>query len=318
MSAIATTLLTFVRPGDAVVHSAPVYGGTEYLLHRILPQFGVRRIGFHAGSPEGLENAVRTAAAQGPVRMIYVETPANPTNALVDIAACARLAAEIGRDAERPLVVVDNTFLGPLWQRPLRQGADLVLYSLTKYVGGHSDLIAGACLGAEKVIAPVRGMRTIFGTMADPMTGWLVMRSLETLKLRMTCSMKNARYVAEFLVDHPKVRRVFYLGFLQDGEDQHEIYRRQCISPGSTFAFEVHGGEEEAFRVLNALKVAKLAVSLGGTETLAEHPASMTHSDVPPDDKRKLGISDGMIRISVGIEHPEDIIADLRQALETI
>jgi methionine-gamma-lyase len=318
MSAIATTLLTFVRPGDAVVHSAPVYGGTEYLLHTILPQFGVRRIGFLAGSADGLENAVRIAAAQGPLRMIYLETPANPTNALVDVAACARLAADVGQASVRPLVVVDNTFLGPLWQQPLRQGADLVLYSLTKYVGGHSDLIAGACLGAEDVIAPVRVTRTIFGTMADPMTGWLVMRSLETLKLRMTCSMKNARYVAEFLNDHPKVRRVLYLGFLQDETEQHAIYRRQCISPGSTFAFEVHGGEAEAFRVLNALRVAKLAVSLGGTETLAEHPSSMTHSDVPPDDRRKLGISEGMIRISIGIEHPEDIIADLTQALATI
>jgi methionine-gamma-lyase len=316
MSAITTTLLSFLRPGDAVVHSAPVYGGSEYLLHKILPQFGVRRVGFHAGSREGLENAVRAAAAQGPVRVIYIETPANPTNALVDIAACAALAREFGPESERPLVIVDNTFLGPLWQQPLRQGADLVLYSLTKYVGGHSDLIAGACLGAEQVIAPVRGMRTIFGTMADPMTGWLVMRSLETLKLRMTCSMKNARYIAEFLTDHPRVRRVFYLGFLEEGEDQYDVYRRQCISPGSTFSFEVHGGETEAFRVLNALQVAKLAVSLGGTETLAEHPASMTHADVPADDKRKLGITDGMIRISVGVEHPDDIIADLRQALE--
>ena len=158
-------------------------------------------------------------------------------------------------------------------------------------------------------------MRTILGTMSDPMTGWLVMRSLETLKLRMTCSMKNARYVAEFLNDHPKVSRVHYLGFLQDGSPQHEVYRRQCLAAGSTFAFEVHGGTEEAFRVLNALEVVKLAVSLGGTESLAEHPATMTHADVPVGDQARMGITEGMIRISVGIEHPEDIIADLRQAL---
>jgi methionine-gamma-lyase len=168
------------------------------------------------------------------------------------------------------------------------------------------------------VVAPVRVMRTILGTMADPMTGWLVMRSLETLKLRMTCSMKNARYVAEFLADHPKVRRVHYLGLLEDGSEQHDIYRRQCRAPGSTFAFEVDGGEPEAFRVLNALEVAKLAVSLGGTESLAEHPASMTHADVPPEQKQRLGITDGMIRLSVGIEHPEDLIADLRQALDAV
>jgi methionine-gamma-lyase len=318
MSAIATTLLSYLRPGDWIVHSAPVYGGTEYLLHNVLPEFGIRRIGFAAGSPESLRQAVATAAAQGNVRMIYLETPANPTNALVDIAACAALARSLTDQAERPLVAVDNTFLGPLWQQPLGQGADLVLYSLTKYVGGHSDLIAGACLGAERVVAPVRGMRTIFGTMADPMTGWLVMRSLETLKLRMTSSMKNARYVAEFLASHPRVRRVNYLGFLAEGTEPYEIYTRQCEGPGSTFSFEVDGGEAEAFRVLNALEVAKLAVSLGGTETLVEHPATMTHSDVPHDDKIDLGISDGLIRISVGIEHPDDIIADLRQALTQI
>lgn len=316
MSAIATTLLTYLRPGDWIVHSEPVYGGTEYLLHKVLPQFGVRRIGFAAGSNEGLQYAMRTAAAQGTVRMIYTETPANPTNALVDIAACAALAREHTTEQNRPLVAVDNTFLGPLWQQPLVHGADLVLYSLTKYVGGHSDLIAGACLGSEDMIAPVRGMRTILGTMCDPMTGWLVMRSLETLKLRMTCSMKNARYVAEFLNEHPRVRQVHYLGFLEEDEPQYEVYRRLCRSPGSTFSFEIDGGETEAFRVLNALEVAKLAVSLGGTESLASHPASMTHADVPPDDKERMGITDGLIRLSVGIEHPEDIIADLRQALD--
>ncbi|CAN5661252.1 cystathionine gamma-synthase family protein [soil metagenome] len=315
MSAIATTLLSLLRPGDAIVHSAPVHGGTEFLLHKILPQFGVRRFGFHAGSDNGLEQAVRAAAESGPVKVIFVETPANPTNALVDIARCAELAAQLDSAAGRPLVIVDNTFLGPLWQQPLRQGADLVLYSLTKYIGGHSDLIAGACLGAEHHISAVRGMRTIMGTMADPMTGWLVMRSLETLKLRMTCGMKNARYVAEVLKDHPKVRQVNYLVFLDESHPQYDIYRRQCLAPGSTFAFEVHGGEAEAFRVLNALQVIKLAVSLGGTETLAEHPASMTHSDVPPEDQKKMGITAGMIRISVGIEHPEDVIADLRQSL---
>jgi methionine-gamma-lyase len=324
MSAIATTLLTYLRPGDCVVHSEPVYGGTEYLLHHVLPEFGIERVGFAAGSTAALEQAVREARDVGRVRMIYMETPANPTNALVDIAAAARQARSLDVEAggakqgEGVLVAVDNTFLGPLWQQPLSQGADLVLYSLTKYVGGHSDLIAGACLGAESVIAPVRATRTILGTMADPMTGWLVMRSLETLKLRMTSSMKNARYVAEFLASHPKVRHVNYLGFVAQGTDQHEIYRRQCRAPGSTFSFEIEGGEAEAFRVLNALKVAKLAVSLGGTESLAEHPATMTHADVSQEDKANMGISDGLIRISVGIEHPDDLIADLRQALAVL
>lgn len=319
MSAIATTILAHVRPGDVILHSEPIYGGTDYLVNRILPQFDVTRVGFLAGSDEALVAGMREAAGKGPVRMIYIETPANPTNALVDIRRCADLArAHETEDGRRPIVVVDNTFLGPLWQNPLRHGADLVLYSLTKYVGGHSDLIAGACLGAEEVVAPVRGMRTIFGTMADPWTGWLVMRSLETLKLRMTSGMKNARYVAEFLADHPKVRRVLYLGHLPDEDPQREVYRRQCEAAGSTFAFEIDGGEAEAFRLLNALQVVRLAVSLGGTESLAEHPASMTHSDIPRADQEEMGITAGLVRISVGIEHPEDIIADLDQALDAV
>lgn len=319
MSAISTSLLTFLRPGDVVLHSSPVYGGTDYLLHNILPEFGIRRVGFQAGVDDSLERGVAEARQAGRLRVIYIETPANPTNALVDIARCAEIAKQFSDDpAERPVVMVDNTFLGPLWQHPLQHGADLVIYSLTKYVGGHSDLIAGACVGPESLIAQVRGMRTILGTMTDPMTGWLVMRSLETLKLRMTSSMKNARYVAEFLADHPKVRKVNYLGFLKRGTADYDLCQRQCVAPGSTFSFEVHGGEAEAFRLLNALEVVKLAVSLGGTETLAEHPGSMTHADVSPEDQAQLGISPGLVRISVGIESPEDVIADLRQALEQV
>jgi methionine-gamma-lyase len=318
MAAIATSLLTFLRPGDVLVHSGPIYGGTEFLVQKILPQFGIARVGFDAGrSGRPLEAALAEARTLGRVGVIYIETPANPTNALVDIAQCAALAGEMeGAEGRRPLVMVDNTFLGPLWQKPLRHGADLVLYSLTKYVGGHSDVIAGACLGSEALIAPIRGMRTILGTMADPWTGWLLMRSLETLKLRMTSQMKNARYVAEYLADHPRVRRVHYLGFLEEDDPQHEIFRRQCEAPGSTFSFELHGGEAEAFRFLNRLQLVKLAVSLGGTESLAEHPATMTHSDIPREDQERLGITASMVRISVGVEHPEDLIADLAQALE--
>ena len=300
-----------------MVHSDPIYGGTEFLLHNILPRFGIHRVGFLAGPhPDALERALAEAQRKGRVAMIYVETPANPTNALVDLDHCARMADAVAeRQGHRPLVAVDNTFLGPLWQQLLAFGADLVLYSLTKYVGGHSDVIAGGCLGAERVISVVRGMRTIMGTITDPHTGWLLMRSLETLKLRMTCAMKNARYVADFLIDHPKVAKVHYLGFLAEDDVQFAVYRRQCSAPGSTFSFEVHGGEAEAFRLLNRLKLVKLAVSLGGTESLMEHPASMTHSDVPPDQQLGLGITPAMMRLSVGVENPEDIIADLRQAL---
>lgn len=318
MAAIATTLLTFLRPGDVVVYSEPVYGGSDFLIHHLLPQFGVQTISFSARFGAPGETVLQRAREAGRLRMIYLETPANPTNDLVDVALCAEQARSAAPAGERPLLVVDNTFLGPLWQKPLRQGADLVLYSLTKYVGGHSDLIAGACLGPEALIASVRGTRTILGTIPDAWTGWLIMRSLETLKLRMTCSMKNARYIAEYLNEHHRVKQVNYLGFLKQGDAQYEIFRKQCESPGSTFSFEIHGGEAEAFRMLNALKLVKLAVSLGGTESLAEHPASMTHSDIPADGQAHMGITPGMIRISVGIEHPEDVIADLEQALAAI
>jgi methionine-gamma-lyase len=320
MAAISTTLWTFLRPGDVLVHSEPLYGGTEFLVHNILPQFGVQPEGFGTGGAgRALEEALEAARRRGRVAVIYVETPANPTNGLVDIARCTELARELQRETgHRPSVIVDNTFLGPLWQQPLALGADLVIYSLTKYVGGHSDVIAGATLGSEALISGVRGMRTILGTMSDPHTGWLLMRSLETLKLRMTGAMKNARYVAEFLADHPKVDKVHYLGFLQDGDPDAAIYRRQCKAPGSTFSFEVHGGEAEAFRLLNSLKLIRLAVSLGGTESLAEHPGTMTHSDIPPDRQAELGITPAMIRLSVGVEHPEDLIADLAQALEAV
>ncbi len=320
MAAISTTLLTYLKPGDVILASEPVYGGTEFLIENILPQFGIFHVWFQSrqGSPT-LEHAVQQGRKLGRIGLIFVETPANPTNGLVDIAKCGSIAHELADPSgRRPLVAVDNTFLGPLWQHPLQLGADLVLYSLTKYAGGHSDLIAGASLGSEEVVSPIRGMRTILGTMSDPHTGWLLMRSLETLKLRMTSAMKNARYVAEFLAEHPKVRQVHYLGFLGEDHPQHELCQRQCKAPGSTFAFEIHGGEQEAFRVLNSLKVIKLAVSLGGTETLVEHPATMTHSDIPPERQEAMGIHPSLIRISIGIEHPDDLIADLQQALDAL
>jgi methionine-gamma-lyase len=318
MAAISTTLLTFLRPGDVILHSEPIYGGTEFLIRNILPRFGIRGVGFIGDRDGSLEEAARRAGELGRVGLILLETPANPTNTLFDIEAAATLSRELERDGERPPVAVDNTFLGPLWQQPLRHGADLVLYSLTKYVGGHSDLIAGACLGAESLISSVRGMRTIMGTMADPWTGWLLMRSLETLQVRMERQVENARAVAEFLVTHPKVKAVQYLGFLPETDPQYRLYRKQCETPGSTFSFEVHGGEPEAFRFLNALRLVKLAVSLGGTESLAEHPATMTHSDVPKDTQARIGITPALVRVSIGIEHPDDIIADLEQALEAV
>lgn len=320
MAAISTTLLAHLRPGDVIVHSAPVYGGTEYLIRNILPAFGIDSVEFESGVDHyTLAPAIGEAQSKGRVAVIYVETPANPTNGLVDIRECARQADELARrQGYRPLIVVDNTFLGPVWQQALVQGADISVYSLTKYVGGHSDLIAGCAMGRAEVMAPVAGFRTILGTMCDAHTCWLVMRSLETLKIRMERSAANARIIAECLQQHPKVARVHYLEFLPEGSEAEAIFKRQSSSAGSTFAFDVVGGEKEAFALLDNLQLIKLAVSLGGTESLMEHPFSMTHSDVPEEVKNRLGMGESMVRISVGIEHVDDLIEDLNQALEQV
>ncbi|MHC4955239.1 MAG: cystathionine gamma-synthase family protein [Planctomycetota bacterium] len=311
MAAITTSILALARPGDTIVHSVPIYGGTDHFLRHIAPEFGITAIGITAGQPP----AVDEGSPEGSnVALVFIETPSNPTNALVDIQQWADFAHAHGA----PLVV-DNTFLGPVWQHPMKHGADIVIYSATKFIGGHSDVIAGACVGKSEYLQPILAFRTFLGTMAGPWTGWLLMRSLETLKLRMTSQMKNARYVADFLADHPKVAKVYYLGHLteEDGET-FALYKRQCLSPGSIIAFEVVGGEAEAFRLLNGLSLIKLAVSLGGTESLAEHPGTMTHSDIAPEEQARMGITPAMVRLSIGIEHPEDVIEDLRLALEVV
>ena len=317
MAAISTTLWSYVRPGTVLLHSDPVYGGTDFLLKKILPQFGVVSVGFPAeGGVTALAAAAEKARSIGPMSVLYIETPANPTNGLVDLKA-AREVADKASDL-RPTIIVDNTMLGPLYQTPLTHGADLVIMSLTKYVGGHSDLIAGSCSGTRAKIDPVRGMRTILGTMCDPQTTWMLMRSLETMKLRMDAAIGNARKVAEFLRGHSHVKSVWYLAFLPEKHPDRATFERQCKSAGSTFSFEVKGGETEAFAVLDHLEVIKLAVSLGGTESLASHPASMTHSDISADERARLGITPSLIRLSVGIENPDDLIADLSQALAAI
>jgi methionine-gamma-lyase len=316
MAAISTTLWAYARPGTVILHSDPVYGGTDFLLKQILPQFGVHPVAFNAeGGVAAMQIAAEAARKLGPVAAVYIETPANPTNGIVDIAAARDLADQLAADGRRLPLIVDNTFLGPLYQTPLLLGADIVVTSLTKYVGGHSDLIAGGCSGSAAMLQPIRGMRTILGTMCDPHTGWMLMRSLETLKIRMTTSARGAEQVAGFLATHPNVASVWYLGFLPEAHPDRAVFERQCKGPGSTFSFEVKGGEAEAFSVLNRLKVIKLAVSLGGTETLASHPSTMTHSDITREEQLRLGITPVLIRLSVGIEHPDDLIADLDQAL---
>src|SRR5688572_22435856 len=254
----------------------------------------------------------------GLVALIYLESPGNPTNALVDIEAVAAVRDTLfGADAFQPPIAIDNTFLGPLWQRPLAHGADIVVYSLTKYVGGHSDLVAGAISGTKKWMDPVRALRNTMGGICDPNTAWMLLRSLETLEIRMQRATENAIRVCDFLTDHPKVEGLGFLGLLPEGS-QKDIYRRHCTGPGSTFSLFVRGGEAEAFRFLDSLRIAKLAVSLGGTETLASHPAAMTHLSVPPARKAQLGITDNLVRISIGIEGPDDLIADFAQALEKV
>ena len=325
MAAISTSLLAYVKPGDVVLYSEPLYGGTEYLIRNILPTFGVTGVPFttwHDDHPldEAVQEAQNLASSQGGrVAVIFVETPGNPTNCLIDLEQCAAAAQRLlDLTGHKPVFMVDNTFLGPLWQRPLRFGVDIVLYSLTKYVGGHSDLVAGGAVGSTEHLAPIAGFRTILGTMCDPQTGWMLLRSLETLQLRMTRACENAREIAQFLASHPLVESVGHLEMIDPAQPAHGIYQRQCLGPGSTFAFTIQGGEQEAFALLDHLKVIKLAVSLGGTESLMEHPFSMTHADVPDTVKLRLGVSENMLRISVGIENVNDLINDLQQALSHV
>ncbi len=319
MSAIATVMLALVKPGDVIVHSAPLYAATETLIGRILGRFGVHWIDFPAGATrEEIDAAMATAKTMGHVALVYLESPANPTNALVDVEAVSASRNATFAADDLPPIVIDNTFLGPLWAKPLKQGADLVIYSLTKYAGGHSDLVAGGAVGSKAMINPVRMMRNTIGTITDPHSAWMLLRSLETLELRMSRAGENAAKVCDFLREQPQVESVGYLGFLEPGTRQRDIYDRHCSGAGSTFSLYLKGGERESFAFLDALKIAKLAVSLGGTETLASAPAAMTHLSVPQERKDALGISDNLVRISVGVENADDLIADFAQALAAI
>ena len=319
MSAIATLFLTFVQPGDVIVQSGPVYAATETLIAKILGRFGVSWLDFPSGSTrEEIDEVLARAKAKGRLALIYLESPANPTNQLVDVEAVRAARDAAFGESERPPIAIDNTFLGPLWAKPLAHGADLSVYSLTKYAGGHSDLVAGGLVGRQKLIDQVRTMRNTIGTICDPNTAWMLLRSLETLELRMSKAGENAARVCEFLRTHPKVEKVGYLGFLEEGSRQADIYRRHCTGAGSTFSLYLKGGEKEAFAFLDALQIAHLAVSLGGTETLASAPAAMTHLSVPDDRKQQLGITPNLVRISIGVEDADDLIADFANALEAV
>jgi methionine-gamma-lyase len=314
MGAISSTCLAFLKPGDTLIFSDPVYGGTEFFFRRILPMFNIRTIPFPAGASKAdMEKLVQNDPT---VKAIFIESPANPTIMMSDIGAAREIADQYSDDARKILLIVDNTFMGPIFSSPLKLGADVILYSATKFFGGHSDLVAGLAMGSKEHVGLIKVFRTILGSNSDPDTAWLIHRSLATLQIRMEKQQENAIKIVEFLRTHPQVQAVAYPGLPEMGENQVELWKRQCTGTGSLLCFFTQGGEAEAFKVLDAIQHMKMAVSLGGVESLIEHPYSMTHADMTAAEKDHAGITQNMIRLSVGLEDPDDLIADLKQALE--
>jgi cystathionine beta-lyase/cystathionine gamma-synthase len=312
MAAIMTAFFTFARPRSSIVYTMPLYGGTTALIHEFLDPFGVHGIPVSAGDTEAIGAAIR--AADDPC-IVFIETPANPTLIMTDIRAAADAAH---RHPSQPLVMVDNTFLGPVFQHPLKLGADLVLYSATKYLSGFSDLVAGAVLSADlALIERMRSRRTMFGNILQPDECWMLDGRLPTVALRMNRQSKNAQRIAERLTGHPAISRVIYPTLFTDPE-QLRIYRAQCDYPGALFSLDLRGGKEAAFTFLREIKIARNAVSLGGVETLACHPKTTTHSGDSAEELDRAGVTDGLIRISVGIEDWRDLLADFQRALDKI
>jgi len=316
MAAISTVLLEFLKPGDLLVHGNPLYGGTDHFINHFLPKIGIHTLDVHPDeSEENIIEMIKASGKEDNLAMIFIETPANPTNAIVDIENYKSIANHFSNDEKQVLLAVDNTYMGPIWQHPLEFGADLVLYSATKYIGGHSDLIAGAVLGSSELILRTKTLRTFLGNMLSPNTAWLLLRSLETLKVRMDQQTKSAQEISQFLNQHPKVEKVYYLGLLKEGTKEYAIYKKQCEAPGAMISFDIKGGEKEAFLFMNSLKLFKIAVSLGSTESLVQHPITMTHAGVDPIHRKRMNITDKLIRLSIGVENAKDIIWDIEQAL---
>lgn len=304
MAAVATAILALVDGGQHVVGTHPVYGPSRGLMEKHLARFGVAAT--FVGAADG---AALRAAMRPETRVLYVETPANPTLDLVDLAEAARLA-----HANGARLVVDNTFASPHLQRPLEFGADVVLHSMTKFLNGHSDVVAGIVVAREdEVLARLRDVVQAFGFNMDPHQAWLVLRGVRTLGMRVERAQANAQVIAPWLERHPAVKWVRYPGLAS--HPQHELARRQMDGPGAMIAFELHGGVEAGRRVMNAVRLITLAVSLGGIDSLIEHPASMTHRSVPEEEQRRQGITAGLVRLAVGCEDVEDLFADLEQAL---
>jgi methionine-gamma-lyase len=311
MAAIVTALLTFLRPGDSVVYTTPLYGGSMHLIHDFLRQIGISSTGVAAGRGAELDNAIRTAENLG---VVFLETPANPTMVMTDI---LRAATAASKRARRPLVMVDNTFLGPVFQHPLALGADLALYSGTKYLSGFSDMLAGVALAKDPaLIQQMRGMRILFGNILQPDECWLMDGRLPTVRLRMNRQSKNAQRIAERLVRHSRILALHYPTLFNDAE-QIRIRLAQCEFPGAVFSFDL-GSKEAAFAFLRNVKILRNAVSLGGVESLACHPKTTTHSGLTAEEYAQAGITDGLVRASVGIEDWRDVLADFEQALDSI
>lgn len=310
MAAIMTAILAFAKPGQSVVYTVPLYGGTQHFIHQFLEPFGIKGIAVMAGRGDELDAAVSTAEN---LAIVLIETPANPTMIMTDILGASRAAKKRGA-----VVMVDNTFLGPAFQHPLDHGADICLYSATKYLSGFSDMIGGVVIGADaNHIAKIRSLRGMFGNILQPDECWLLDSRLPTVGLRMTRQSKNAQRIAERLAANPKIRKVYYPTLFDDPE-QIRIRRAQCDFPGGMISLDLHGGKAGAFEFLRHLRIARNAVSLGGVETLVCHPKTTTHSSVSAQELAIAGITDGLVRISVGIEDWRDLVQDFEQALEAV
>lgn len=312
MAALSTLFFTFCPPGTSFVYTVPVYGGTQHLIHQVIEPFGAHGFAVPAGDTEALRKAI---AAVPNLRMVLVETPANPTLRMSDIGAAGEAARAL---PDPPLVVVDNTLLGPAFQHPLLHRADLVVYSGTKYLSGFSDLLAGVVLGRSlEHIVRLRGTRALFGNILQPDECWLLDGRLPTVRLRMNRQSKNAQRIAEALAGHPKVRRLHYPSLFTDPE-QVRIRDAQCSFPGALLSLEVEGGKRAAFDFLRSITIAHNAVSLGGVETLACHPATTTHSEMSDEERRQTGVDDALVRISVGVEDWRDLLQDFTRALDSL
>ncbi|MFZ5824479.1 MAG: methionine gamma-lyase [Bacillota bacterium] len=305
MAAISAVVMALVKAGDHVLYGDAIYGCTYDFLVDVMSRFGVEASPVDVSSVEAVAEAIRPNT-----KLLIFETPANPTMKLADIRALSKLAHSHGIP-----VVVDNTFMSPYLQRPLELGADVVVHSATKYIGGHGDVIAGAAMGKKEFIDEVR-LTTLknVGGVISPFDAWLLLRGLKTLHIRMERHSQNAMAVARFLEQHPMVEQVYYPGL--ESFAQHDLAKAQMDGFGGIMAFEVKGGVEAGRLMMNAVKLCHVAVSLGDADTLIQHPASMTHAVVPPEVRLASGISDGLVRISVGLEDPADVIGDLEQALE--